>query len=84
MGDLRNYVLNYRAVVKDNPETLKELPKNTRDRYRNAEFPLAVLWLLRHPELLRALADDAMHGRIPPEVLTKYPKNGEQNTPDQS
>lgn len=73
MGHLRDHLSAYRAAIKANPECVAGLTKNTRDRYRNAAFPRAVLWLLRHPELLRALAYDAEHGDIPRELLDETP-----------
>lgn len=84
MGNLRDYVSAYRECIRQNPDVLRGLPKNTRDRYRNADFPTAVLWLLRHPELLRALADDASAGRIPPDALIKNPQNALEMARDPS
>lgn len=52
-------VPHFRAILEERPELLKGLPKNTRSRYRNGEFPRAVRWLIERPELLRALICDS-------------------------
>lgn len=63
MAAKRIPVPTFREVLDAKPDALKELPKNTRSRYRNGEFPQVIRRLMAHPCLLRALADDAEHQR---------------------
>ena len=42
-----------------NPEAMADLPFSTQLRYVRGQFPKALEWLFKYPELLRALADDA-------------------------
>lgn len=50
-------IAQLREALKQHPDALKSLPETTRDRYRAGQLPKAILWLLRHPGLLRTLAD---------------------------
>lgn len=49
----------FRSALVQIPQAVEELPNKTLVRYMQGDFPKAVQWLLRHPALLRALADDA-------------------------
>jgi len=53
----------FRTALARNPEALDELSDDSFLRYARGEFPQAVKWLMRYPELLRALARDAEQQR---------------------
>lgn len=60
MSDEPLLLPTFRETLKRHPDALKELPETTRDRYRAGMLPRNfVRWLLRHPQLLYALAEDA-------------------------
>ena len=49
----------FRATLAASPEAVKELSDDSILRYARGQFPKALLWLIRHPALLSALAEDA-------------------------
>lgn len=49
----------FRTALAQLPEAVNELSDDTLIRYARGDFPKVVRWLIRHPSLLRALADDA-------------------------
>jgi hypothetical protein len=51
-------------AIRRNPSVANELNPMTFWRYVNGQFPKALRWLMQHPELLRALADDAEAAQI--------------------
>lgn len=60
----------FRAALRANPDALAALKPATRDRYRSGRFPHVIRWLLAHPDVLRALANDAeIAQETPPESL---------------
>lgn len=53
-------VQEFRTQLEKHPEFLSSLAPATAYRYRNGVLPAVVSnWLLQHPALLRALAEDA-------------------------
>lgn len=46
-------------ALAENPEAIQELSPMTFWRYANGILPKGIDWLMRHPNLLRALAEDA-------------------------
>jgi hypothetical protein len=50
---------HFRETLLRNPEAGIELVDETRRRYLDGQFPSMVRWLIRHPQLLEALAADA-------------------------
>ena len=50
---------HFRSALTRHPEAAIELSDDTRDRYKRGQIPKVILWLLRHPALIKALADDA-------------------------
>lgn len=49
----------FREALIRHPDAVAELSANTFWRYVNGELPKSIVWMLRHPALLRALADCA-------------------------
>lgn len=50
---------HFRAALLKRPEAMDEIAHDTIVRYLRGDMPRAVRWLMRHPDLLRALAQDA-------------------------
>lgn len=49
----------FRATLDRTPQAAIELSDDTRDRYKRGNVPKVIRWLIRHPDLLRALLRDA-------------------------
>ncbi len=49
----------YRAALEQHPDALSALPYSTRQRRLDGGLPPIFKWLLRYPDLLDALAEDA-------------------------
>jgi hypothetical protein len=47
------------AALREHPGAAAEIPDGTWKRWISAQFPANIQWLLRSPEVMRALADDA-------------------------
>jgi hypothetical protein len=47
----------FHQVLQRHPEAVAELPPETFRRYASGELPRAVQWLMRHPAMLRTIAD---------------------------
>lgn len=58
----------FRAALARHPDALDELTDDSFLRYARGEFPQAVKWLMKYPELLRALANDAERLQQPAET----------------
>jgi hypothetical protein len=56
---MSNTPITFREELARTPDAMRELPLSTYYRYINGIYPKAVDWLMRHPNLLRALAADA-------------------------
>jgi hypothetical protein len=52
-------VSHFRKSLRANPDAIRELPDASMRRYSAGDFPHVVNWLLRFPDLLKALALDA-------------------------
>jgi len=60
----------FRECLKEIP--LQNLSQATRWRYANGDLPKGILWLLNHPQLLRALADDAERNQTAESTTPSY------------
>jgi len=60
-------LMTFRLTLAQHPDAAEELSDETLLRYVRGEFPKAVLWLMKHPALLRALAEDAEANAAPTE-----------------
>ena len=56
----------FREALSKVPAATASLPTMTLWRYTNGLFPKSLRWLLRHPQLLRALAEDAERQQTTP------------------
>lgn len=62
----------FRTTLERHPEAAIELSDDTRMRYKRGQVPQILRWLIRHPALIQALADDAC-AHIHTEQLTDQP-----------
>lgn len=53
----------FRDALSKNLHAMADLPLMTQWRYANGIFPKVLQWLFKHPDLLRALAEDAEQHR---------------------
>jgi hypothetical protein len=53
----------FREALSKNLPAMTGIPLMTQWRYANGVFPKILQWLFKHPDLLRALAEDAEQHR---------------------
>jgi hypothetical protein len=53
----------FREALSKNLPAMTGIPLMTQWRYANGIFPKVLQWLFKHPDLLRALAEDAEQHR---------------------
>lgn len=63
MNNEQTTLESFHRALADTPQAVHELTPMTYWRYVNGKFPKALDWLIRHPNLLRALAADAERER---------------------
>jgi hypothetical protein len=60
----------FHGALRRHPEAIAELDDRTYGRYARGIFPAGIAWLMRYPQLLRALAADAERNRAATTVAS--------------